>query len=142
MDPVVINLDCPIRKEDLSFLTKDANGLVKLSSPLANECALCADSMGYASKTGSLSLFSGATDAASAARAGIPATTLMAIPLSGGGSDIIHTENDTVENLDRVTVEEVISICIKVVENRTKDENRIEKEEKPLALESEKKFTL
>ena len=84
--------------------------------------------MGYKVKTGSLSLFSGATDAASAARAGLEATTLMGIPLSGAGSGIIHTMDDNLSVLDRKSVEEAVSICIKLVERRAvRDEIQEEK---------------
>lgn len=129
---VNINIDCPIRSQDMSFLTKDVNGFVPLSSSLASEAAAIAASMGYEVKVGSLSVFSGATDAASAQRAGVDATTLMGVSLSGRDS-VIHTDDDTVANLDRKTIEEVISICIKIVE--TIGRSKVKEEVRPTALE-------
>ena len=129
---VNINIDCPLRSQDMSFLTKDVNGFVPLSSSLASEAAAIAASMGYEVKVGSLSVFSGATDAASAQRAGVDATTLMGISLSGRDS-VIHTDADTVANLDRKTIEEVISICIKIVETRGR--SKVKEEVRPTALE-------
>ena len=116
----------------MSFLTKDVNGFVPLSSSLASEAAATAASMGYEVKVGALSVFSGATDAASAQRAGVEATTLMGISLSGRDS-VIHTDADTVANLDRKTIEEVISICIKIVETRGR--SKVKEEVRPTALE-------
>lgn len=137
----VINLDCPVRSADFAFLTKDVNGLVPLSSSLASDCAQAAASMGYKVKTGALSLFSGATDAASAARAGLEATTLMGIPLSGAGSGIIHTVDDNLSVLDRKSVEEAVSICIKLVERRDVRDDREEEKSGRLSDESVR-FTL
>lgn len=130
----VINLDCPLRLQDLCYITKDVNGFVPLSGELAAELAQASEMMGYKSRTGSLSLFSGATDAASAARAGLKAVTLMCMMPGGPGSDVIHTTDDTLENLDKKTVEAVISICIKFVLNRAGAEENVE-ERRPSALE-------
>lgn len=138
----VINLDCPLRCSDFTFLTKDVNGFQPLSSSLASLCSQSAKSMGYEVKVGSLSVLSGATDAASAARSGHEATTLMGIPLSGAGSGVIHTPDDNLSVLDRRAVEEAISICIKIVEqNFSASETKAEP--KPLSLADEgRKFTL
>ena len=50
---MTINIDCPLRSQDMSFLTKDVNGFVPLSSSLASEAAAIAASMGYEVKVGS-----------------------------------------------------------------------------------------
>ena len=117
VSPVVINLDSLCSASDLTFITKDVNGLVPLSSALASELSRIADRMGYSSKVGGLPLFAGATDAASASREDLEAVTVTAVPLDGASS-VIHTENDTLENVERKVLEEVISICIRFAEDR------------------------
>lgn len=137
----VVNIDCPLSLPDLVFLTKDVNGFEALSQPLASHCAQVAASMGYKSATGPLPLFSGATDAASAARAGLEATTLMAMPLQASSSRI-HTSDDTVENLDLKTLEAVISICIRIAEKQDAGLSD-DKPQKVSALDdSSRRFTL
>ena len=142
VNAVNINLDCPLRSFDFTFLTKDVNGFVPLSSRLASECAQSAASMGYDVKVGALSVLSGATDAASAARCGIEATTLMGIPLSGAGSGVIHTDADNLSVLDKASIEEAISICIKIVEGRARDDAGQEKAGLPSLADEKRKFTL
>ena len=88
VSPVVINLDSLCSASDLTFITKDVNGLVPLSSALASELSRIADRMGYSSKVGGLPLFAGATDAASASREDLEAVTVTAVPLDGASSVI------------------------------------------------------
>ncbi len=138
----VLNIDSPYYAEHLAFLTKDVNGFEELSAALANSCAEKAKKMGYKASVGGLSLFMGATDAASAARAGLKATTLMGIPLSGGAEAPYHTKDDIPASLDPKTLEEVISIAIKLVETDYKAKEEAEPE-KLLALQDEnKRFNL
>ncbi|MGN0906199.1 MAG: M28 family peptidase [Bullifex sp.] len=118
VNPVVINLDSLCSSSDLTFLTKDVNGFTDLSATLAAELSRIADRMGYPSKVGAMPLFSGATDAASAARAGIESVTVTAVPMDGSTS-VIHTEDDTLEHVERKALEEVISVCIRFAEERS-----------------------
>jgi len=137
----VLNIDSPYYAEHLAFLTKDVNGFEALSSSLAASCAAKAKKMGYRVDVGALSLFMGATDAASAAREGLEATTLMGIPLSGSASAPYHTKEDVPDALDQKTLEEVISIAIKLVE-ADNPEKEVESD-KVLALSDEsRKFSL
>lgn len=138
---VAFNIDCPYYSEQLSFLSKDVNGFVSLSKSFASACADDAKSMGYKVKVGELSLFTGATDAASAARAGIDATTLMGIPLSGSASAPYHTPDDVPDVLDKATIEEVISIAIKIVEKNYSSQSPAPVSLPALSDES-RKFTL
>ena len=141
-DAVVLNIDSPLRSSDLVVLTKDVNGLVDLSSSLASEVCQVAGSMGYDVRTGSLPLMGGASDAASAARAGLEAVTLMGIPLSGAASDIIHTKEDTLDKLDQHTLEEVVSICIKFVESRAVSREDTEAAKAPALQDHSRRFSL
>lgn len=138
---VVFNIDCPYYAEHLTFLTKDVNGFVPLSKSFASRCAADAASMGYKSSVGELPIFAGATDAASAARAGLEATTIMGIPMSGSSIAPYHTEDDVPDALDKATLEEVMAIAIKVVEKNYQAKEK--KEEVVPALSDEtRKFSL
>lgn len=139
-DCINLNIDSPYYSEHLAFLTKDVNGLVPLSSSLAAECAEKAKRMGFSVKVGGLSLFSGATDAASAARAGVDSTTLVGIPLGGKAGAPYHTENDTIDSLNAKTIEEVISIIIKIV--KTSEPEIVSEEDKTSLEDNNKKFRL
>ena len=141
-DAVVLNIDSPLRSSDLVVLTKDVNGLVDLSSSLAGDVCQVAGSMGYEVRTGSLPLMGGASDAASAARAGLEAVTLMGIPLSGAASDVIHTKEDTLDKLDQHTLEEVVSICIKFVESRAGSREDTEDAKAPALQDQSRRFSL
>lgn len=123
---VVFNIDCPYYAEHLTFLTKDVNGFVPLSISFASRCAADAASMGYKSKVGELPIFAGATDAASAARAGLEATTIMGIPMSGSSIAPYHTADDVPDALDKATLEEVMAIAIKVVEKNYASEEPVD----------------
>ena len=137
----VFNLDCPYYLEHLTFLTKDVNGFVPLSKTFASSCAEDARSMGYRAEVGELPIFSGATDAASAARTGLDSTTLMAIPMSGSAFAPYHSEKDVPDALDKATLEAVMAIAIKVVEKHYQSEEK--KEESVPALSDEsRKFSL
>ena len=98
--------------------------------------------MGYEVRTGSLPLMGGASDAASAARAGLEAVTLMGIPLSGAASDVIHTKEDTLDKLDQHTLEEVVSICIKFVESRAVPREDAEGAKAPALQDQSRRFSL
>ncbi len=139
---IVLNIDSPYYAEHLAFLTKDVNGFEELSASLANNCADQAKKMGYKVSVGGLSLFMGATDAAAAARAGLQATTLMGIPLSGTATAPYHTKEDVPDCLDLKTLEMVISIAIKLVETEYKEKEEAVPE-KIMALQDEsRKFSL
>ena len=81
--------------------------------------------MGYKIKKGKLTLFAGATDASSAAKNGIRATTITAM---AGCDTPAHTKDDTIDKIDIKTLEEVIAIVIKFIESKDKkkDERKIE----------------
>jgi Predicted aminopeptidases len=140
VNPVNINIDSPYNRNELCFLTGDANGFQKLNQTLATKLAETAERMGYPAKTGSLPFLSGATDAASAERAGIPSTTLMCISMNGSGNEPYHTADDLPSALSLDTLEAVISILIKYTEG---EETIIKnKGEQPLLLSSDKVFRI
>lgn len=140
VNPININIDAPFSESELSFLTKDANGLVELDNNLAVQLAEQAEKMGYQSKVGQIPFLGGATDATSAARHDIRATTLVGITLDKSGSEPYHTINDTPEAVSEKMIERVISILIKFVENNSEEVKTTEK--KVLLLNSDTKFNL
>ena len=81
---VVLNFDSIFSAEHLVFLERDANATLPLSKSLARKCVNIARSMGYEASALSMPILGGATDAASAARIGLEATTLTASSWSDG----------------------------------------------------------
>ncbi len=115
---VVLNFDSIYWADSLTFLERDVNGTQPLSKELARRCVDIARSMGYEAKSESIPRLAGATDAASASRAGLEATTLTAV----GWDDHTraapyHSEGDTVEAIEAKAVEMAISIAIRLVEH-------------------------
>ncbi len=141
VNPININIDSPYSDEALTFLTKDANGFVELDKTLAFALSEQAEKMGYKAQTGELPFLAGATDATSAARCGIPATTLMGIKLSKEGKEPYHTVNDLPSALDVKMIEKVISILIKYIENNREEEGE-ENKRPSLLLDSDIKFSI
>ena len=104
--------------DSLTFLERDVNGTQPLSSPLARRCVDIARSMGYEAKSESIPRLAGATDAASASRAGLEATTLTAAGWDDQSKGApYHSEGDTVEAIEAKAVEMAISIAIRLVEH-------------------------
>jgi hypothetical protein len=110
---VVLNFDSIFSPEHLVFLERDANATLTLSKPLARKCVHIARSMGYEASSLSIPILGGATDAASAARIGLEATTLTASSWSDG---VYHTKDDTLEAIDPASVERSIGIAIRLAE--------------------------
>ena len=112
---IVINIDGLYSADKLSILLSDGNGLVPLSENLALSLASMAKGMGYKMKSGRLSLFSGSTDARSAARCGLSATCITG--MAPGDADYAHSTDDTVDKIGLDALEAVIALIIKYVES-------------------------
>ncbi|HPK64900.1 MAG TPA: M28 family peptidase [Sphaerochaeta sp.] len=108
---VVLNFDSIFSAEHLVFLERDANATLPLSKSLARKCVNIARSMGYEASALSMPILGGATDAASAARIGLEATTLTASSWSDG---VYHTKDDTLAAIDPESVERSIGIAIRL----------------------------
>ena len=109
-----INIDGIYDEDSLYVLSLDGNGLVHLDEQLSMELSQLAKSMGYKMKAGKLSFLGGATDASSAAKAGIRAVTITGMVPDAENSS--HTAEDTIEKIDRKALEDVISLVIKYIE--------------------------
>ncbi len=136
-DPIHLNFDSPYYEDELTFLERDVNGLQPLSSKLARRCVHIAQGMGYKAQSAAIPILAGGTDAASAARCGIDATTLTAVAWDDRSKPAVyHTPDDTVSAIESKTVEHALSIAIRLVELVDKDElyqesESIFKEDKP-----------
>ena len=133
-----INFDGLYNEEDLAFLSSDGNGFVPLSASLASRCSLLSIEMGYGIQTGKLGLLGGSTDAASAAAAGIDATTLTS--MAKNRETPAHTEEDTPDKVSQEALSMAMSVAIKLInEIDSKDE---EEEAAPSILDSGRKYRL
>ena len=112
LNPVMLNFDGLYKPEDLVFLSSDGNGFIPLSSELAARCSALSDDMGYRIPVVRIGLFGGETDAAAAACAGIPATTLTAA--APGTETPAHTDDDTPDKVSPEALSRAISIAIKL----------------------------
>jgi len=93
-------------------LTSDVNGLVGLSTGMADQCREVARSLGYDTRTVPMVFGGGATDAAEFARAGVEATTLLAMSTDHVREGLTyHTMNDTVDCIEPEAVEASLLIA-------------------------------
>lgn len=136
-DPIHLNFDSPYYEDELTFLERDVNGLQPLSSKLARRCVQIAQGMGYKAQSAAIPIFAGGTDAASAARCGIEATTLTAVAWDDRSKPAVyHTPDDIVSAIESKAVEHAISIAIRLVElvdsdQLYEDADTLVREEKP-----------
>ncbi len=137
INPMQLNFDCIYNAEDLVFIDSDINGLSPLSKELAQKCVKLANDMGFEAKNHPLPFLSGATDAASGARANVDSCTLMAIDFSNGiKNSYFHTSKDTADKIEPKAVEKAISIAIKLANNVDKDTN--DEDQSLIVVEDEK----
>jgi aminopeptidase YwaD len=114
----VINLECLYRTDELAFLTSDMNGLIPLSRNLAKEGTAVAKSLGIRVGATPIPFLGGATDAAEFARMKCRATTLLGMDLlSAPRRGIYHTHNDTLDKIEPLAVQAIISILINLIEH-------------------------
>lgn len=116
-----LNMDCLYYVKDISFLTSDINGTVKLSKNMAKVCSNIAEDLGYKSKIMPVSFLSGGTDAAEFAKIGIQATSLMGMPWGNTKrSPAYHTPNDTIDKIEPAMVEASLKIVSKFIQQLEK----------------------
>ncbi len=117
IDPIVLNFDSVYYPDRLTFLERDVNGTVPLSSRLARRCVHIARSMGYEAESESIPRLSGGTDAAMASRNGLEACTLTAVAWDDHSKpSVYHTKDDVVSAIDPKAVEMALSVGIRLVE--------------------------
>ena len=108
----MLNFDSLYNAEHLQVLLSDINGTVKLSHNLAEDVIECLGVDGYKPRLFSLIFGAGGTDAAEAARAGIEATTVIALSTAIVREDLVyHTHRDTVEAIES----EAVEACLRLI---------------------------
>jgi aminopeptidase YwaD len=114
----MLNIDSIYNVNEIQFLISDLNGTVSLSRSLASECMAMAAKAGYRAKLTRMLFGGGGTDAAMLAKAGVEATTLLAMPTSLIRDGLVyHTMQDTIEAIEPGAVEACIQIAASLVEN-------------------------
>jgi hypothetical protein len=114
---LVLNFDSLYYADALTFLEKDVNASVELSSLLARRCVEIARSMGYEAKSEAIPRLAGGTDAAEASRAGLQACTLTSVGWDDRSKpSVYHTKDDNVSAIEVKAIEQAISVGIRLVE--------------------------
>jgi hypothetical protein len=112
----VFNIESLYSSNDLSFLTADINGFIKLSSEMAHDGMMIAESLGYKTKKAPITFGGGGTDAAEYARYSIEATTLLGMENSAIRDGLVyHTLNDTVDSINPSVVKAVLEIVYRYI---------------------------
>ena len=138
INPININFDGLYSPDDLAFLSADGNGLVPLSSSLASRCSQIAAGMGFGVKTGRMGILGGETDAASAARCGIKATTLTS--MACGKVTPAHTEEDAPDKVSPEALSIAMSVAIKLIEGMDRRDESASKG--PGAFDGDRRYRL
>ncbi len=112
MPTLLLNIDSIYRAGDLQFMLSDLNAHVKLDRKLAEICARIAGDAGYPAGLGVMRFGGGATDAVTFARAGVRATTMIAMSTRVVRDGLVyHTMRDTVDAIEPVAVEACLSVA-------------------------------
>ena len=113
----LLNTDCAYNLDDLFFLTSDINGTVKLDEDLANTLVDISKENGYKAVSKPIAFLTGGTDAGELAKIGVKSTTLIGMPWSNETrSSVYHTENDTLEHVQKEIIDAAITIFIQFIE--------------------------
>ena len=109
----VLNFDSIYRTRDLTVLTKDRNGTIRLSGSLAADLHRTAGELGCSIKMSPILIFTGATDAARFAEIGVEASSIVGLPIPPIREQLgFHTPNDTVDNIEP----EAVEVCLKIAQ--------------------------
>jgi len=112
----VFNIESLYNVEDLSFLTADINGFIKLSSEMAHDGMIIAESLGYKTKAAPITFGGGGTDAAEYAKQNIEATTILGMANTAIREGLVyHTQNDTVDSINPSVVKAVLEIVYRYI---------------------------
>lgn len=109
----LFNMDSVYRRDSIRFLASDLNGFVPLDRALAGRCVAIAATLGIPARTFRMYPGTGATDAAEFARAGVEATTLIAMPTDVESADLVyHTPRDVVASIEPAAVEACLAVAL------------------------------
>ena len=116
---VIINMDSVLLREKLIMLTAEPFSLIRYHKPTIERMSSAWDAVGIKPKTGVLTM--GGTDGASFAKKGIPAVSIIGLPL-GELHPTYHTRLDTVDQLDPVCLEDLTCALVAFAETWDKEE--------------------
>jgi aminopeptidase YwaD len=109
---LALNIDSIYKVADLSFLTSDLNSHIPLNRPLAEMCVKIAQTSGYAASLAQMRFGGGATDAVELAKAGVQATTMIAMSSQVIRDGLVyHTMKDTVDAIQPAAVEACLAVA-------------------------------
>jgi hypothetical protein len=110
-------MDCVYALPDLAMLETDLNGSVKLDKEATERLAALAVAEGLPSTTKPIAFLTGGTDAAELAKAGLRATSLIAMQWGNDArASSYHTPRDTIDAVDPAAVEALIRLGTRFVE--------------------------
>ena len=117
MPTYMLNIDSIYTARHLQFLISDLNGSLPLSKELAEECQALAGDAGLPSRLTCMVFGGGSTDAAELTRAGVQATTMLAMPTDLVRDGLVyHTVNDTVDAIEPEAVRACLEVAFRLVE--------------------------
>jgi len=109
-----LNFDSLYALRDLQVLTSDVNGLVALDPGMAADLVACAADGGHSLRPYSMLFGGGATDAAEGSRAGIRASTIIAMPTDIVRDGLVyHTARDTADSIEPEAIEACMGIALR-----------------------------
>ncbi len=115
----LLNSDCLYFLKNLFFLTSDINCSVALNTELAEELVTIAKKKSYPATHKPIAFLTGGTDAGELAKKGVTATTIMAMPWSNQErSNVYHTPNDIIDNIEKSVIDASIDIIITYIEEK------------------------
>lgn len=107
-----LNIDSIYKLEDLQFLVSDLNSHMRLDAELAATCVQIAHGLGYPARTTRMLFGGGGTDAAELARAGVRATTMIAMSTNLVRDGLVyHTMQDTVDTIEPAVVRACLAVA-------------------------------
>ena len=108
---MALNIDSIYHLRDLQFMVSDLNNHICLDQKLAEDCVQTAQELGYPAKTSVMRFGGGGTDAAELAKAGVRATTMIAMSTDLVRDGLVyHTMSDTVDAIEP----EAVSACLEI----------------------------
>lgn len=135
-----INFDGLYRSGDLAIISGEAVDSGFVDDSLASVIGETAKAMGYPVKVGRLDMFSGATDASSARKYGIPAATITC--MAPGVETPAHSKGDVLQAIETDTLEKALGIAIKYVNSIDAEESRQETSARQDSLLSGRKYKI
>jgi len=117
MPTFMLNIDSIYNDKHLQFLVSDLNGSIQLSNDLAEQYQGLAASAGISSKLTRMVFGGGATDAAELTRAGVQATTMLAMSTALVRVGLVyHIAKDTVDAIAPEAVRACLEVACRLVE--------------------------